>query len=71
MPRGLSRGTSPLVAQGFTQAHGIDYNEMFALMAKFASIRAVLALAALNNWEVDQVDVKNARLNAELADTIP
>jgi len=59
-----------LVAQGFTQTQGIDYNDMFAPMAKFTSTRVVLALVAIHNWEVHQMDIKNAYLNAELTETI-
>ena len=51
-----------LVAQGFTQATGVDYSETFAPIAKFTSNRVILALTAHNNWEVHQVDVKNAYL---------
>ena len=66
----IARYKARLIAQGFTQVHGIDYNETFVLVAKFASICVVLALAALNDWEVEQVDVKNAYLNAQLTETI-
>src|SRR6266481_4295439 len=59
-----------LVAQGFTQALGIDFNETFAPVAKLTSNRIILALAALNDWEVHQVDVKNAYLNADLDEEI-
>jgi len=43
--------TSVLVAQGYTQAAGVDYSETFAPVAKFASNQVVLALAAHNNWK--------------------
>ena len=66
----IARYKARLIAQGFTQAHGIDYNKTFAPVAKFASIRVVLALVALNDWEVEQVDIKNAYLNAQLTETI-
>ena len=55
-----------IVAQGFTQIEGIDYNETFAPIAKFASLRVILALAAEHNLEVQQMDVKSAYLNGEL-----
>ena len=55
-----------LIAQGFMQTYGIDYDETFTPVAKFASTCIVLALAAIHNWEVHQIDVKNAYLNAEL-----
>ena len=59
-----------LVAQGFTQAAGINYDATFAPVAKFTSNCVVLALAAHNDWEVHQVDVKNAYLNARLTEMI-
>jgi len=59
-----------LVAQGFTQTHGIDYNDTFSPIAKFVSTHVVLALMAIHDWEVHQVDVKNAHLNAELTETV-
>ena len=59
-----------LVAQGFTQSFGMDYDETYTPVAKFASTCIVLALTAQNDWEVEQVDVKNAYLNMELTETI-
>ncbi len=47
-----------LVARGFTQTYGVDYNETFAPVAKFTSIRCILALAALEDMEIHRMDVK-------------
>src|SRR5882724_10185846 len=58
------------VLDSFTQTHGIDYHKTFSPVAKFTSKRMVLALAAILNLEVHQVDVKNAYLNAELSKTV-
>ena len=55
-----------LVAQGFTQVHGIDFDDTFAPIARMVSIRTVLALAARSDWEIHQVDVKSAYLYGEL-----
>jgi len=66
----IVRYKARLVAQGFTQSFGVDYDETYAPVAKFVSTCVILALAALNNWEVEQVDVKNVYLNAELTETI-
>jgi Reverse transcriptase (RNA-dependent DNA polymerase) len=59
-----------LVAQGFTQIEGIDFDETFAPVAKFASLRTVLALAAKFDLEVHQLDVKSAYLNGDLKEEI-
>ena len=55
-----------LVAQGFSQVPGVDYFDTFAPVAKLASIRAALAVAAVNNMEMHQIDIKSAYLNGKL-----
>ncbi|CAA7264973.1 unnamed protein product [Cyclocybe aegerita] len=55
-----------LVVQGFSQVPGIDYFDTFAPVARLASIQAVLAMAAVHDYEIHQVDVKGAYLNGIL-----
>jgi hypothetical protein len=55
-----------LVARGFTQTFGVDYNKTFAPIAKFVSIRCILALAAIEDMEIHQIDVKTTFLNGDL-----
>ncbi|KAK8590161.1 hypothetical protein V6N12_024544 [Hibiscus sabdariffa] len=48
-----------LVAKGFRQIHGIDYDETFSPVAMIKSIRILLAVAAFHDYEIWQMDVKN------------
>ncbi|SGY55114.1 BQ5605_C006g03969 [Microbotryum silenes-dioicae] len=55
-----------LVAQGNRQRDGIDFNETFAPVARFSSIRSLLALAAANGLHVHQADINKAYLHGDL-----
>ena len=46
------------VAQVFSQKEGIDYEETFAPVARYISIRSVLALAVVMKWKIHRMDVK-------------
>ncbi|SPC62625.1 related to retrotransposon protein [Ustilago sp. UG-2017b] len=59
-----------LVARGFTQREGIDYQETFSPVAPLGAIRAILALAVQNNWEVHALDITIAYLNSTLKEAI-
>ena len=62
----VSRYKSRLVAQGFTQQEGEDYDEIFAPVAKYNSIRSVLAIANQLDMDIHQMDVKTAFLYSNL-----
>ena len=59
-----------LVAKGFAQQEGIDYEENFSPIAKWNTIRMVINLAAHNGWKLHQMDVKSAFLNGDLKEDI-
>ena len=59
-----------LVARGFTQIEGIDYEETFAPTAKFVTIRLIVALATSLNWPLDQADIDTAFLWADIDEDI-
>jgi len=66
----VERYKARLVAKGFSQVEGVDFNETFAPVAKFSSIRALLAMASALNLDVQQMDVKTAFLNGDLDEEI-
>ncbi|KAK8999927.1 hypothetical protein V6N11_082065 [Hibiscus sabdariffa] len=59
-----------LVAKGFRHIHGVDYDETFSPVAMFKSIRILLAIAAFHDYEIWQMDVKTAFLNAKLEEDV-
>ena len=64
------RYKAQLVAKGFTQEHGIDYEETFSPVTRYESIRYLLAHAALEDWEIEAMDVKTAYLYGKLKEEI-
>jgi reverse transcriptase-like protein len=59
-----------LVARGFMQIEGIDYDEMFTPIAKLTLLRMILALSNEHDLEVHQMDIKSAYLNGALKEEI-
>ncbi|KAH9648835.1 hypothetical protein KPL70_025759 [Citrus sinensis] len=59
-----------LVAKGFTQKEWVDYTEIFSLVVRHTSLRILLALVAVNNMHLEQMDVKTAFLHGELNEMI-
>ena len=59
-----------LIAKGFTQEYGIDYEETFAHVACLTSVRCLIIVAVVRRWPLYQMDVKNAFLNGELHEEV-
>ena len=64
------RNKSRLVAQGYTQVEGIDFDESFAPVARLESIRILLSIACIMNFKLYQMDVKSAFLNGFLNEEV-
>ncbi|XP_073364593.1 retrovirus-related Pol polyprotein from transposon TNT 1-94 [Aegilops tauschii subsp. strangulata] len=59
-----------LVARGFLQQEGVDFDDAFAPVARMESVRLLLALAAQEGWRVHHMDVKSAFLNGDLKEEV-
>lgn len=64
------RNKARLVAQGYSQQEGIDYNETFALVSRLESIRLLISFAAQFNITLYQMDVKIAFLNGLIEEEV-
>jgi hypothetical protein len=58
------------VAHGISQKEGIDYEEMFSLVARYTSIRTIIALATKMKWKLHQMDVKTSFLNGVIEEEV-
>ncbi|KAJ9551722.1 hypothetical protein OSB04_015767 [Centaurea solstitialis] len=66
----LERYKARLVAQGFSQQPGLDFDDTFSPVVKPATIRTVLSISISRNWPIHQLDVKNAFLHGDLTETV-
>ena len=66
----VDRYKGRLVAQGFGQRPGQDFNEVFMPTTKWAALRSLIALATMENLEMVSVDISTAYLNGKLEETV-
>ena len=66
----VTRNKERLVAQVFTQVKGLDFGETYALVARFESIRILVAYATHHNFKLYQMDVKSAFLNGPIQEEV-
>ena len=66
----VNRLKARIVARGFQQKEGIDYNEIFAPVVKWSTILLILALATKYNWPLHQMDIISAFLNGTINEDI-
>ena len=66
----MNKYKSRLVAQGFSQIEGLDFNETFSPTIRFTTIRLILAFACRYNLELRHIDIKGTYLNGKLEDDV-
>lgn len=66
----INKYKARLVAKGYVQQYGVDYDEVFAPVARIETIRLLISLAASHGWEIHHLDVKTAFLHGELKETV-
>jgi hypothetical protein len=69
-PSDEARYKARLVAKGYSQIPGIDFNDVFSPVVKYSSIRTLLSIVAMHDYELEQIDVKTAFLHGELEEDI-
>ena len=68
--KGDGRKRARLVAKGFSQVEGLDYDQVFSPVVRFETVRLIFAMAALENWTLTGLDVRKAYLYGELDEEI-
>ncbi|KAG7594052.1 Integrase catalytic core [Arabidopsis thaliana x Arabidopsis arenosa] len=66
----INKYKARLVAKGYVQRYGVDFEEVFAPVARIETIRLLIDLAAAHGWEIHHLDVKTAFLHGELKETV-
>ena len=66
----INKFKARLVANGYVQKHGVDYDEVFAPVARIETIRLIIGLAASKGWKIHHLDVKIVFLHGDLKEEV-
>jgi hypothetical protein len=62
----MSTYKTRLVAKGYAQTYGIDYEKTYSLVAKMITVRTISVMVITKGWSLHQMDVKNVFLHGDL-----
>jgi len=62
----MNRYKTRLVAKGYAQTYGIDYEETYSPLTKMVIVRTIIVMATTKRWSLHQMDVKNVFLHGDL-----
>ncbi len=66
----VDRYKTRLVAKGYAQTYGINYEETYSPVANMTIVRAIIAMATSKGWSLHQMDVKNVFLHGDLQEKV-
>ncbi len=66
----MSRYKTTLVAKGYAQSYGINYEETYSPVVKMTTIGVIIAMAKVKGWSLHQMDVKNDFLHGDLQEEV-
>ena len=66
----INKYKARLVAKGYIQKHGIDFDEVFAPVARIETVRLIIGVAASHGWELHHLDVKTTFLHGDLKEEV-
>ncbi len=66
----VNRYKAKLVAKGYAQTYGIDYEDTYNPVTKMTTVRAIIIMAVAKGWSLHQMDVKNVFLHGDLQEEV-
>ena len=66
----IARLKARLVAKGYSQTYGVDYSDTFSLEAKLTYVRLFISLVPSYDWDLHQLDIRNAFLHRDLQEEV-